>query len=289
MGKKPANQSKSAAEDKSSAQNKPSRRSKKAKAKSAPQKTWGWFGFFSFLIKLGIVGVVLLGVALIYLDATLVKKFEGRRWQLPAKVFARPLELFAGQALDAKILLAELENLHYSKEKVVTGPGQFSVEGQKFQVFTRGFQFWDATEPSRQIRIRFDGDEVGQVDAVHKDPQEEWAGVVRLEPQLVAGIYPTHNEDRILVNLDQLPPLFVEALLATEDRDFLNHFGISFRGIFRAMLVNVSSGELRQGGSTLTQQLVKNFYLTNERTLERKITEVLMSILLEVHYSKKEF
>lgn len=283
MGKKPTAQSKPTAQNKSSTQSK-----SKAKAKSAPNKKWGWFGFFAFLIKLSLVGVVLLGVALIYLDATLVKKFEGRRWQLPAKVFARPLELFVGQSLDAKILLSELENLHYSKEKAVTGPGQFSVQGQTFHIFTRGFQFWDATEPSRQVRIRFDGGEVGLVDAVHQDAKEEWTGVMRLEPQLVAGIYPTHNEDRILVNLDQLPPLFVEALLATEDRDFLNHFGISFRGIFRAMLVNVSSGELRQGGSTLTQQLVKNFYLTNERTLERKITEVLMSVLLEVHYSKKE-
>lgn len=246
--------------------------------------------WFSFLVKLCVVFGVLFGLVLVYLDATLVKKFEGRRWQLPAKVFARPLELFAGQVLDKKILLAELDALHYAKQASLTGSGQFSQSGQIIQIFTRGFQFWDGEEPPRQVSIRFSGNEVEDVSLLDKgnESNDKWSSVIRLEPQLVAGIYPSHNEDRILINLDQTPPFFIEELLATEDRDFLKHFGISLKGIFRAVWVNFSSGELRQGGSTLTQQLVKNFYLTNERTLQRKITEALMAILLELHYSKKE-
>ncbi|MGH8353902.1 MAG: penicillin-binding protein 1B, partial [Pseudomonas sp.] len=112
--------------------------------------------------------------------------------------------------------------------------------------------------------------------------------VARLEPMLVGGLYPAHHEDRILIKLDQVPPYLLETLVAVEDREFFHHFGVSPKSIARAVWVNASAGQLRQGGSTLTQQLVKNFYLTNERSLSRKATEALMALLLELHYDKRE-
>src|SRR5690606_41279876 len=112
--------------------------------------------------------------------------------------------------------------------------------------------------------------------------------VARLEPLLIGGLYPAHQEDRILIKLDQVPAYLIEALVAVEDRDYFEHFGVSPKGIARAMWINATSGRLVQGGSTLTQQLVKNFYLTNERTLLRKVTEAMMAVLLELHYDKRE-
>jgi hypothetical protein len=111
--------------------------------------------------------------------------------------------------------------------------------------------------------------------------------VVRLEPLLIGGIYPKNLEDRILINIDQVPPYLLETLVAVEDRDFYSHLGVSPKSIARAIWVNTSSGQMRQGGSTLTQQLVKNFYLTSERSLSRKLTEAMMAMLLELHYSKQ--
>jgi penicillin-binding protein 1B len=112
--------------------------------------------------------------------------------------------------------------------------------------------------------------------------------VVRLEPLLIGGIYPKNLEDRILINIDQVPPFLLETLVAVEDRDFYSHWGVSPKSIARAIWVNTSAGQMTQGGSTLTQQLVKNFYLTNERSLTRKLTEAMMAMLLELHYSKQE-
>ncbi|HNN30189.1 MAG TPA: transglycosylase domain-containing protein, partial [Agitococcus sp.] len=118
--------------------------------------------------------------------------------------------------------------------------------------------------------------------------QQNSKGIVRLEPLVIGGVYPKHNEDRVLMQLKEAPKYLEEALLATEDKNFYHHHGVSIRGTLRAIFVNLTSGELRQGGSTLTQQLVKNFYLTDERSLKRKVNEALMAFLLEVHYDKKE-
>jgi len=95
------------------------------------------------------------------------------------------------------------------------------------------------------------------------------------------------NENRSLVSLDQIPLHLQQATIAIEDQDFYQHFGLSMRGIMRALKVNSSGGHL-QGGSTITQQLVKNTLLTPERTLERKIKEALLSVLTEFYFSKNE-
>jgi len=99
----------------------------------------------------------------------------------------------------------------------------------------------------------------------------------------IGGIFPAKQEDRELIQLQDLPPALVNTLVAVEDRAFYDHFGISPRGIARAIMTNIQSGRMAQGGSTLTQQLVKNYFLSNERTLKRKAKEALMAILLEIH------
>lgn len=240
-----------------------------------------WLGW---AIKLGLVGLVVLAVFAVYLDAVVQEKFSGKRWTVPAKVYARPLELFVGQKLAKDDFLKELDALGYRRENAVAGPGGVSVAGNTIELHSRGFQFYESTEPSQRVRVRFSGDYVAGLTQAGGGN----LAVARLEPLLIGGLYPAHQEDRVLIKLEQVPPYLVETLVAIEDREFFNHFGVSPKGIARAVWINATAGQLRQGGSTLTQQLVKNFYLTNERTLVRKATEAMMAVLLELHYDKKD-
>ncbi len=251
----------------------------RSKRRSSGARPWlGW------AVKLSIVGLVILAGFAIYLDAVVQEKFSGKRWTIPAKVYARPLELFVGQKLDKNDFLAELDALGYRRERSVSGPGGASVAGNDIELHTRGFQFYEGAEQSQRLRVRFSGDFVAGLSSANGSALP----VARLEPVLIGGLYPAHNEDRILIKLDQAPPYLVETLVAVEDREFFNHFGVSPKSIARAVWVNLTAGQVRQGGSTLTQQLVKNFYLTNERSMTRKITEAMMAVLLELHYDKQE-
>ncbi|MGV6397455.1 penicillin-binding protein 1B [Pseudomonas caspiana] len=253
---------------------------RKAK-KPAPSRLRTWMGW---ALKLSIVGVVILAGFAIYLDAIVQEKFSGKRWTIPAKVYARPLELFVGQKLSKDDFLIELDALGYRREAVANGPGAAAVSGNTVDLNTRGFQFYEGADPAQQIRVRFSGDYVADLASGNGAK----LAVARLEPLMIGGLYPKNLEDRILIKLDQAPPYLLDTLVTVEDRDFYHHFGVSPKSIARAFWVNASAGQMRQGGSTLTQQLVKNFYLTNERSLTRKLTEAMMAVLLEVHYSKQE-
>lgn len=234
--------------------------------------------------RLAIAGTLALVALLIYLDARVQERFSGQRWAVPAKVYARPLELFAGQRLGRDDFLTELEALGYRRVARVQRPGDVAVNGQQVVLHSRGFQFHDGSETAQVLRVSFAGQQVRALTS----GEGVSVPVARIEPLLIGGIYPAHNEDRILVQLDEVPPLLVETLLAVEDRDFYNHFGVSPRSILRALVANLSAGGVVQGGSTLTQQLVKNFFLSSERSLTRKGAEALMAILLELRYDKRE-
>ncbi|EIK93198.1 penicillin-binding protein 1B [Pseudomonas sp. M47T1] len=240
-----------------------------------------WLGWG---LKLGLVGLVILAGFAVYLDAIVQEKFSGKRWTIPAKVYARPLELFVGQKLSETDFLTELDALGYRRTTALDGPGTAVVKGTTVNLNTRGFQFYEGLEKAQPVQVRFNGDYVAELSST----ENAKLPVVRLEPLLIGGLYPKNLEDRILIKLDQVPPYLLDTLVTVEDRDFYHHFGVSPKSIARAIWVNTSAGQMRQGGSTLTQQLVKNFYLTNERSLSRKLTEAMMAVLLEIHYSKQE-
>lgn len=256
-------------------------RSPKSRSKRRPSGLRPWLGW---AVKLGLVGLVVLAGFAIYLDAVVQEKFSGKRWTVPAKVYARPLELFVGLKLAKDDFLKELDALGYRRESLSNGPGAASVAGNTVELNTRGFQFYEGAEPAQRVRVRFSGDYVAGLNQANGAN----LAVARLEPLLIGGLYPAHNEDRVLVNLDQVPAYLIETLVAVEDREFFHHLGVSPKSIVRAFWVNTTAGQLRQGGSTLTQQLVKNFYLSNERSISRKATEAMMAVLLELHYDKRE-
>ncbi|MEW5792240.1 MAG: penicillin-binding protein 1B [Pseudomonadota bacterium] len=239
-----------------------------------------FLGFLLLAFSLGAAG------SLLYLDRTVTSRFEGKRWQVPARVYARPLELTAGRSLSADELVDSLARLGYRQSaQPPTTPGYYKRNGSSLLLYTRSFDFGDNREPALPLRIDFAGDRISRVARLNGRSQVE---LVRLEPEEIGVFYPKIQEDRILVKLKDVPKPLISAIVATEDRRFYEHHGIDMRGIIRALFHNAQAGRTVEGGSTLTQQLVKNLYLSSERSLWRKIREAMMAILLEMHYSKDE-
>ncbi|MBW6519687.1 MAG: penicillin-binding protein 1B [Desulfoarculaceae bacterium] len=228
---------------------------------------------------------VALGLYVTSLDQVIRQKFAGKRWALPAVVYARPLELYADLPFTAGMLAEELQLGGYRRDKTAEDPGGYDLRGNVIRLVTREFAFPDGLEKSARITVEFSGSVVRKISRT--DSGEELA-LARLDPARIGSFHPLENEDRIVYSREELPDLLIKTLLAVEDRQFYSHFGVDPLGILRAMFANIRAGKTVQGGSTLTQQLVKNFFLNNERTLQRKFNEVIMSLLLEVHYSKDE-
>jgi penicillin-binding protein 1B len=219
-----------------------------------------------------------------YLAWQATSEFEGRRWDIPAQVYAAPLELFTGRALSAEDLVAELKRLGYREDPRLIGPGTYRVGLGRLEIATRGFSFGGDTEPEQLVAVTFVG---GRIAAL-RDSSGSRAAIVRLNPLLIGSLFPSHGEDRLIVAPGDIPPLLTDTLKAVEDRRYDSHFGIDPIAVMRALFVNVTSGEIREGASTLTQQLVRSYFLSNERTLSRKLREAFMAVALELRYSKAE-
>lgn len=254
------------------------KRRKQRKKRSRRQSRFG-FWFLSLIVFLALAAVYVA-----WLDREVRTEFEGKRWELPARVYARPLDLYSGADLGREDLRRELEALGYSRARSADVPGKYAVNGMRVSVHTRAFKFWDGEEPSRRLLVRFEGSRIAEL----SDVSGNTVPLVRLQPQVIGKIYPEHHEDRILIRFEEAPTELIEALIATEDHNFYTHHGVDPYAIARAAWVNLRAGRIVQGGSTLTQQLVKNFYLTQERSWWRKINEGVMALLLEAHYSKQE-
>ncbi len=234
----------------------------------------------SLLLLFGVAGAIYTA----YLDQTVRAKFEGKRWAVPARVYARPLELYAGAKIEPRQLMAEFQRLGYRRVKQADMAATWSGAGERFTVHTRAFHFWDGEQLGRMLQLQFQGKRLHSV----SDESGKELALARLEAPEIGSIYPSHNEDRVLVQRGELPEILVQALIEVEDRTFYSHHGVDPKGIARAMWENIKAGSVVQGGSTLTQQLVKNFYLTPDRSLWRKANEALMAILVDAHYEKGE-
>ncbi len=254
-------------------------RQRKQKKRSFP-----WFSSL-FLIALGFGGFFLFSY-LGYLDYNVRKQFEGKRWAIPARVYASPVELYAGYSINSAQFETLLKTLYYRQDNTLAAEGTYIKKGSQITVKTRPFEFWDSPQESSLIRLNFNESSVESITDLSKQGTE--VALLRMDPAQIGTLYPSIKEDRVLIKLQEAPPALVKALLASEDRDFYHHFGLSMRGIARAMLANLKAGGMVQGGSTITQQLVKNFYLSSERSLTRKINEAFMALILEYRYSKDE-
>jgi penicillin-binding protein 1B len=236
---------------------------------------------FAILALLALVALV---VVVAILDHRVTTQFEGRRWTLPARVYAQPLELYVGLPLSAARFAQELERLGYLAQPKATRPGTYRRKGGRVDVYVREFRFSDAMQPAQQLRIGFGDDAVAELG----NPEGVDVPVSRLDPLLIGSIFPIHGEDRIVVSPAEVPPLLPAALKAVEDRKFDTHHGVDPLAILRALVTNVRAGQVEQGGSTLTQQLVKSYFLDSRRTLGRKAEEAVMAVILESRFEKAD-
>jgi penicillin-binding protein 1B len=248
-----------------------------------PLRKHKWLVIFGCLFIAGVALTVVAYQNLSRLDERIQTVFDGPRWSIPARVYARPLELYQGLNIARLDLIDELKQLGY-RQREVNAPGEFNLEGNKLFLRSRGFNFADGNEPGIATEITFTASTISSI----VDEVGQSVPVLRLEPTLIGRISPALSEDRLLVSVDQLPAGLIHALLAVEDPRFYDHFGLSIRGIARAIWVNLKERRFAQGGSTLTQQLVKNLFLTRERTIKRKLTEWPMAVMLERRYEKDE-
>jgi penicillin-binding protein 1B len=261
-----------------------SRRGGGAAARPEPpaRRGRGWW-LLRLAAVAALVATVALGLWLFQLDRHITSTFEGRRWSIPARVFAQPLELYPGRALSADQLDLELERIGYASGPL-DAPGTRRREGRDLRVHLRRFVFTDGVRPARVIRVRFDGTRISGLEDGTGAP----LALARIEPPVIGSIFPGHGEDRLIVRPDETPELLLETLKVVEDRNFEQHHGFDPTAILRAAWVNLRSGRVEQGGSTLTQQLVKSYYLDNRRTLGRKLRELAMAVILELRFEKQD-
>jgi penicillin-binding protein 1B len=253
-------------------------RTKTKSTRSPIKRAISWFVF-----RAGLMLIVAVLCYVAWLDIQVRSQFEGRRWQVPARIFGRATELYAGAPVGAPSVIKQLILAGYHEDAKLSRPASYRRRGAELELRTRRFQFWDGVERERRVKLRFSANRVENVAGSGDD-----AGLLRLEPALIGRVHPTHGEDRILVRLDDVPQALVDALLASEDRQYFEHHGISMRGIARAAWANIRAAGTVQGGSTLTQQLAKSYFLTAERSLWRKLNDISIALILEARYSKDE-
>lgn len=275
---------------------------RKAQKKSPPssksQAQRSWYSWLLTILRfwwwrIGLLLLVAFIAFVAYLDISIRQKFEGQKWALPAHVYTRPMELYIGQFIDREQVQAELQELGYQQRNSIDRVGSYRFDAKQLAVHQREFRFWDGLQPQQQIRIELEQDQITDIkvssladDMTGVKPQS--SDIVRLEPRLFGSVSPLSHEDRSLLKLEDVPPQLINALIAIEDRQFYSHFGINPLGIARAMVRNIRAGRVVQGGSTLTQQLIENYYLESARTVERKLMEMVMAVILEIRYSKDE-
>ncbi|MEO8160767.1 MAG: penicillin-binding protein 1B, partial [Arenimonas sp.] len=247
-----------------------------------PNRVWLWL-MRGMLAALGMfVGVFLPYVW--YLDKQVRTEFAHLQWQVPTRVYARPLQLKSGVRLNPEAFEIELAASGYHKDEAAKVPGTYRRDGGRYRLATRGFNDMDGPVPARHLDVQVSG---GRVLQLRDTDTGKRIDVARVDPARIATLYGISEEERRLVRLEQVPELLITGLQSVEDRNFKNHHGIDPWGVARAIWVNMREAGFEQGASTLTQQMVRSLFLSNTKTISRKLKEALYALLIEARFDKR--
>ncbi|EIA0835591.1 penicillin-binding protein 1B [Vibrio parahaemolyticus] len=280
--KKPS--AKKAPAKKSTASKGTTKRPRRTPSKKPTNEKRSWLKvLWSFSWKAGVALAAVLLFVGIYLDSVVKERFDGQLFELPTVVYARILNLNPGENITIQELRNELDVLNYRKVSQPRYPGEYSSSSTRVELIRRPFEFADGPEPDRHVMLHFSDSGLQRIQSLESKGD---LGYLRLEPKMLGMLEKDRDEQRLFLRRDQFPEILVDALLATEDRDFYQHDGVSPLAIARALVANIKAGRTVQGGSTLTQQLAKNLFLTRDKTLWRKVREAYIALILDYRYSK---
>lgn len=245
--------------------------------------------FLCFMVRLSLAMLVVIAgiIAYYYVQVSSSRLEAENKWSTPAIVYSRPLELTVDQKITYEQIKHELSLLKYRQVKNPKNPGEFgeSSDKSKLVIIRRAFDFPDGHEDSRPLLLNFKNNKISRIQ--NADDQSD-VDYVLMDPVLLDRLSAHNEEDRILITLDDVPQKLIDTLIYVEDRSFYEHYGVNPWAIIRAMLVNLKAGKTVQGGSTITQQLVKNYFLTREKSFDRKIRELFMSLIVDARYGKEQ-
>ena len=221
-----------------------------------------------------------------YLSSQIEKRFSSRLWHIPSRVYSDTTLLYPGQLFGPEHLQEKLSRLRYRMvDNQPQKKGEVQISGPHIEIFLNDFTIPNFSRQGFPVRIRYDRQIIRSIERTDK---RETMAILELEPEEIGQFYDQERQRRQLVSIRQIPSHFIYAVLAAEDSRFYDHHGFDPVGILRAFYVNMRYGEIRQGGSTVTQQLAKNFFLTPERTFKRKLNELLLSVIIELMYEKDQ-
>jgi len=238
---------------------------------------------YAFLLLI----VVSLGVALYCWDLSLQidKRFSGRRWSIPSRALSDTTILYPGQGVNRSLLEKKLDRLGYrNSSQNPTKKGDVRISSSRLEIFLNDLKAPQQTREGFPAMVQFSG---SRIESIVHSRSGEAIPILELEPEELMRFFGPEREQRQLVSIDHVPRHVVHAVLAAEDSRFFEHRGLDPLGILRALYTNLRSGDIRQGGSTITQQLAKNYFLTPERTWARKVKEAFMALIMEAMYDKK--
>ncbi|HXA16656.1 MAG TPA: PBP1A family penicillin-binding protein [Thermoanaerobaculia bacterium] len=246
---------------------------------------WRHSAGIAFLVMVCFVGLL---AYVGYTYAVITKKFDSsRRWDLPSRIYSDATPIVPGMTIPRTLLEPKLNHVGYHETNVrVANPGEYRYAGGTLEIYLQNFEYPDIEFRALPVAIEMDGG--GTVHAIRRLDDGVALRGIRIEPELITSIYNNEMEDRLPVSIDAVPKVVSEAIISTEDKNFYHHQGISIRGTLGALMTDIRNKNISHGGSTLTQQLIKNFYLNPERSWGRKAHEALMAVLLEARYSKSQ-
>src|SRR5947209_4688536 len=245
------------------------------------------------LVFLTTVTIGVLGYYWYIFSKRIDQLLNGEIYTRSAGIYAAPKQLFIGENLSVDDLVAYLKRCQYVEktQQADSARGRYAINGESVEVEPSADAMVDGQHTFPRLRIQFahGGKGIAGLSDLGSNARFDHAS---LEPELISSVTGQERAKRKVIGFKDIPKNLVNAIVATEDRSFFEHYGVNFRGIIRAFLRRYSSDSnspiAEQGGSGITQQLVKNLLLSPERTLRRKLSEAYMSIILETRLNKEQ-